>query len=212
MVQLKTPVSLCLLLFFITFHLPLAGQAIIQGSVVDHSGKPLIGVTLLLVGTTNGTLTDVDGKYRLEVPPGKKRLMASYTGFQTMEKRVLTEADSVTVVDFILQPGTVELSEVVIGSVRKKAKAAKSSKKRGMAAVSVLPEITSGVDYERSDKPSGTRPADELAVEINAGTLTAGEIHDFSKWDLWGDIVETDLQSFQKTWESTQAAVSPYNL
>lgn len=41
-----------------------------QGTVVDAQGEPLIGVSILEVGTTNGTITDIDGKFTLQVTSG----------------------------------------------------------------------------------------------------------------------------------------------
>lgn len=46
-----------------------------------------------------------------------------------------------------------------------------------------------------------TTTSDNAAPEIVAGTLTAGEIHDFSKWELWSDIAEEDLAEYQELWQ-----------
>ena len=52
-----------------------------QGTIVDAQGEPLIGVSILEVGTTNGTITDIDGKFTLQVASGAT-LEISYIGYK----------------------------------------------------------------------------------------------------------------------------------
>ena len=54
----------------------------ITGVVVDATGEPVIGASVLEVGTTNGTITDVDGNFTIQVPVGAK-LDVSYIGYTT---------------------------------------------------------------------------------------------------------------------------------
>ena len=60
---------------------------IITGSVIDESGEALIGVSVLVKGTTLGTVTDLDGNFTLEVPTGAI-LVVSYVGYKTQEIKV----------------------------------------------------------------------------------------------------------------------------
>ena len=47
------------------------GQSSVSGTITDsESGEPLIGANIVFVGTTNGTATDIDGRYELKVPEG----------------------------------------------------------------------------------------------------------------------------------------------
>lgn len=57
-------------------------QKKITGVVVDKSGTPIIGANVLIKGTTNGTITDVDGRFSLEVPTNAT-LQISYIGYRT---------------------------------------------------------------------------------------------------------------------------------
>lgn len=52
----------------------------INGTVTDNTGLPIIGATVLEVGTTNGTITDIDGKYTLSANSAGKVLF-SYIGY-----------------------------------------------------------------------------------------------------------------------------------
>ena len=56
----------------------------ITGTVVDATGEPVIGATVMQKGTSNGTITDVNGKYTINVPAGAT-LVISYIGFGTQE-------------------------------------------------------------------------------------------------------------------------------
>ena len=59
-------------------------DATIKGQVLDHkTGDPVIGANVIVKGTTNGTITDMDGKYELNAPVGAT-LLISYIGYQTV--------------------------------------------------------------------------------------------------------------------------------
>lgn len=102
-------------------------MAQISGKVTDsESGEPLIGASILIKGTSKGTVTDVDGTYSLDAAQGDI-LEISYTGFATQDIRVGTE----TVIDIVLSPG-VALSEVVVTGY------ATESKKATTGSVSIV--------------------------------------------------------------------------
>jgi len=97
---------LSLVLFVAGFAL---AQKTITGTVTDEAGEALIGASILVKGTTSGTVTDLDGKYSLSVPDGSDVLIYSYTGFDTQEIEIGTR----TVVDIIMAEG-ISLGEVVV--------------------------------------------------------------------------------------------------
>ena len=59
----------------------------ITGTVVDQTGTPVIGANVMVKGTTNGTITDMDGKFTLDVEKGAT-LVVSYIGFTSQEIKV----------------------------------------------------------------------------------------------------------------------------
>lgn len=59
----------------------------ITGTVVDQTGTPVIGANVMVKGTTNGTITDMDGKFTLDVDKGAT-LIVSYIGFTSQEIKV----------------------------------------------------------------------------------------------------------------------------
>src|SRR5690606_12205800 len=95
-----------------------AGQRTVSGKVTDDSnGEPLIGVNILIVGTTSGAVTDFDGTYSIVVPEGRNELLFSYTSYAS--QRITLDASNV--VDVKLSPGEI-LDEVVVigyGTVKK---------------------------------------------------------------------------------------------
>lgn len=61
-------------------------QQSVQGSVADENGEPLLGVSVVIKGTTVGTVTDFDGNFELlDVPDGSTTIVVSYVGMKTQE-------------------------------------------------------------------------------------------------------------------------------
>lgn len=81
----------------------------ISGTVTDETGASLPGVSILVVGTTIGTVTDVDGSYELRVEKGAT-LQFSFTGYTTQTVAV----NENTKIDLSLEPNAATLSEVVV--------------------------------------------------------------------------------------------------
>ncbi|MEZ4983097.1 MAG: carboxypeptidase-like regulatory domain-containing protein, partial [Saprospiraceae bacterium] len=78
--------KLSLMFFMVLFAMSFAlAQRTVVGMVTDDSGDALIGATVLVKGTSEGTVTDLDGKYSVTVPSGSNTLVFSYTGFETQE-------------------------------------------------------------------------------------------------------------------------------
>lgn len=59
----------------------------VMGKVLDAAGMPIIGANVMIKGTTNGTITDMDGKFSLDVEEGDV-LSVSYIGFDNQEVKV----------------------------------------------------------------------------------------------------------------------------
>ncbi len=95
-----------------------AQTKLVSGTVTDESGDGVIGATVMVKGTQNGTATDIDGRYALNVSPNST-LVFSYVGCTTQEVPVGNK----TVIDITLKSSSVELDEVVAigyGTVRKR--------------------------------------------------------------------------------------------
>lgn len=82
----------------------------VTGVVVDASGVPLIGVNVLEKGTTNGTITDFDGKFTLNVSSPNAKLVISYIGYVSQEVSALKNGE----LKVVLKEDTETLEEVVV--------------------------------------------------------------------------------------------------
>lgn len=85
------------------------GRRIVKGTVTDDSGEPLIGVSVLVKGTTVGTITDIDGNYSLEVPE-KGVLEFSYIGYQKVSLSTVGRISY----NVVMKEDALQLSEVVV--------------------------------------------------------------------------------------------------
>ena len=87
-----------------------AQQGAVKGKVLDEQGEPIIGANVVEKGTTNGTITDLDGNYSLTVNDLKKAvLQISFIGYTTLEEGVKGRKE----VDVKLSSSVVNLGEVV---------------------------------------------------------------------------------------------------
>lgn len=90
----------------------------VTGVVKDSYGEPVIGASILVVGTTNGTITDIDGGYTLKDVSSDAILKFSYIGFKTQEIQVKGRQ----VIDVTMADESVMMEEMVVigyGSVKK---------------------------------------------------------------------------------------------
>ena len=84
-------------------------QRSVSGKVTDSSGSPLPGVTVVVKGTTNGSVTNADGEYLLTNVPEEATLQFSFVGMKTQEIPI----DGKTVINATLSEETVGIEEVV---------------------------------------------------------------------------------------------------
>lgn len=81
----------------------------ISGTVIDANGEPLIGVNVIIKGTTTGTITDIDGNYSIDVPSGAA-LEFSFIGYLTETVTISGQ----TTVNITLEEDALNLEEVVV--------------------------------------------------------------------------------------------------
>lgn len=94
-------------------------QIRVSGTVSDQNNDPLIGVTVKVVDTNVGTITDLNGKYTISVPAGKNSLEFSYTGFTALRMPVNNQA----YINVTLKESIKQLEEVMVigyGAMKKR--------------------------------------------------------------------------------------------
>ena len=82
---------------------------VISGTVKDPTGETIISASVIVKGTTIGTVTDFDGNYSLDVPADAKVLVFSYIGMQTQEVNITGD-----IINVVLQENSEVLEEVVV--------------------------------------------------------------------------------------------------
>ena len=161
---------------FVSFSVLYAQEKSITGRVTDDNNEPIPGANVVFKGTTTGTVTDFDGKFRIKVSGTSKTLVFTFIGFDPKEVDVANK----TILDVQLKMSTVGLQEVVaVGyGVQKKATitGAISSVKGAELVRSPLPNLSSAVvgrvpgllSVQRSGQPGN----DETTLRIRGiGTL-----------------------------------------
>jgi TonB-linked SusC/RagA family outer membrane protein len=101
-------------------HLGYAQEKSVSGTVTDPSGVPIPGVNIVVLGTTNGTQTDFDGKYNITANTGDQ-LVFSYVG---LKSQTITLGQS-NILDLAMEEDAATLEEVVVTAqgIRKEKKA-----------------------------------------------------------------------------------------
>ena len=97
----------CALLLLGEVH---AQERTVSGTVLDNDGETLPGVNVVIKGSTNGTITDLDGKYKLSVPADQPVLVFSFIGMETQEVTIGQRS----VVDITMESSVSQLGEVVV--------------------------------------------------------------------------------------------------
>lgn len=85
-------------------------KRVITGTIMDQNGEPVIGANVVERGTTNGTITDLDGHYSLEVSSPQATLQISYIGYNTLDVAIAGQS----VLNASLREDTQKLDEVVV--------------------------------------------------------------------------------------------------
>lgn len=98
-----------LVVFLVFTSFASAQQRTINGEVTDESGLPLPGVTIVVKGTTNGTITQPDGKYVLTNVPDNAVLVFSFVGMKPQEIPIQNR----TLIDVVMEQETIGIEEVV---------------------------------------------------------------------------------------------------
>lgn len=99
------------MMLFVLFSVTVAmAQVLVRGTVVDQTGESVIGASIQVKGTTQGTITDIDGKFSLGVPNKKSIIVISFIGYATKELQV----DTSKPMSIVLEEDTKVLDEVVV--------------------------------------------------------------------------------------------------
>lgn len=165
----------------------------VNGTVMSSEGEPLIGVNILVKGTTRGTVTDYDGKFSIELAEGEEVLVFSYTGYQRLEVSVANR----TMIDVVMTPDNALLEEVVVigYGVQRKKDLTGSVSKVGGEDLENLP--VARIDNMLQGRAAGVQvsqisgqPGAATTIRIRGGNSIQGNNEPL--WVIDGVIVGTD--------------------
>lgn len=193
--------TLYLALFLCLTPLLNAQSLTLEGCITDTDGEPLIGVNILVKGTKQGTVTDMEGCFELTVTDSLIQLELQYIGYRPEVVEGRAGADN----HFQLYPSYSDMEEVVITS-----SAIPRRRDRKAAMRMEAGRISTFSRADADAYPAPAPPTEAAVVRVapgdgnsrpDAGLLTAGEIHDFSKWQMWEDVGQEDLARYRDVWQ-----------
>jgi len=190
------------------------GKKKVTGVIKDEFGEPLIGVNVLEKGTANGTVTDIDGRYSIEVPDNAI-LQISYIGYQQYEQSVVGQS----VINIQIKQDTQALEEVVVigyGTAKKKdltgaisrVRADKMEVEAPRTVEDILRGSASGLSIGMATNAKGTsdfqiRGKNTLSAGSSPLIVLDGVIYDGSM----EDINPVDIESIDVLKDASSVAV-----
>ncbi|MEB8328062.1 SusC/RagA family TonB-linked outer membrane protein [Flavobacteriaceae bacterium KMM 6897] len=146
-------------LFLLLLWLPglIFAQAVVKGTITDASlGGPLPGVNVLVKGTTQGTMSDFDGNYEIEVSIFPATLVFSYIGYETVSQTI----NSSTTLNVLMGESATGLDEVVVS---------------GLASTVKRKNLANAVATVSAEALTGTTPPRTLDGAL-AGKFTGAQV------------------------------------
>jgi TonB-dependent starch-binding outer membrane protein SusC len=190
-------------------------QNTVSGVVTDKTGAPLPGVTVVIKGTTTGTITGADGRYSVSGIPPAATLVFSFVGMRTQEVVV----GSQTVISVSLQDETYGIEEVVAigyGTVRKRdltgsVSSVSGAKLKDIPVTSVSQAMVGRMPGVQVTKTEGS-PDAEIKIRVRGGgSITQDNsplyIVDGFPVENLNDIVPTDIESIDVLKDASSTAI-----
>jgi TonB-linked SusC/RagA family outer membrane protein len=187
----------------------------ITGTVTDESGQPLPGVTVVVTGTTTGTVTKNDGSFNLEIPESTETLTFSFVGFKTQDIQLGNQL----MLDIQMEQDVIGLDEVIaVGyGVMKKSDLTGSVQRvdvtqyetqQATSMVEMLNGTVAGFNSNQGTSASGggsmeVRGPTSLAASNSPLVVLDGVIYNGSI----NDINPTDIESIDILKDASSAAI-----
>lgn len=148
-----------LVLFFIGIGI-VSAQTQVRGTVVDDLGEPVIGATVQVGGTTQGTITDVDGNFTLSAP-ANGTLIISFVGYQTREvpvtanPRIVLSEDTELLDEIVITALGIRRDRKALGYAAQDLKSDQLSKSGTTSLANAIQGKLTGVDVRQSSGAPG---------------------------------------------------------
>ena len=187
-----------------------SAQTVLQGKVTDSKGQPLPGVTILIAGTTNGAMTDLDGLYSIPVKKGET-LEFSCLGLATVTQIYQGGAT----LNVTMQEDTIFLDDVVVvgyGTQKKSSMTSAVSAIKGdellkAPATNVTQVLAGKLPGISSVQESGEPGLDQASLRIRGSVYGVSYVVDGFPVDNINDIDPADIESISVLKDGASAAV-----
>jgi TonB-linked SusC/RagA family outer membrane protein len=204
-----------MLLLFVTCTSGIFAQRTVTGTVLDADKQPVVGANVVVKGTTIGTMTDVDGKFSINVPSSSSSITVSFIGFVPQDFAVGNN----TVINITLESEATTLSEVVVigyGTLKKSdltgsISSIKSSDIVNNKSPNVLQALqgkAAGLDITQSSGQAGSSV--NLTLRGNR-SITAGNspliLVDGVEYGSMIDINSSDIESIEVLKDGSSTAI-----
>ena len=195
-------------------NLSFAQEIQVSGVVTDNLNDPVIGASVVVKGTTIGTVTDFDGKYNLNVPSSAKTLVFSYIGMKAQEVAVKAGTLNVKLID-----DTQEIDEVVVigyGTAKKRdltgSVASVGAKQLENVPVANVAEAMAGKLAGVQVTTSEGSPDAEVKIRVRGGGSISQDnsplyIVDGFPVSSISDIAPSDIQSMDVLKDASSTAI-----
>jgi TonB-dependent starch-binding outer membrane protein SusC len=208
--MLKRTVFFVLLLLA---NLSLMAQQTITGVVKDTGGQPIPGVTVVVKGTSAGTLTGADGKYSLPTPNGSTTLRFSFIGYTNLEVPI----NGRSVIDATLEQSINEMSEVVVVGYGTQRRATVTGAISSVTSDKITALPTSGLDQALQGRAAGVTVIQNGAPGFDATIRVRGisTVNDANPLFVVDGVVSTsisnispsDIESIEVLKDASTAAI-----
>lgn len=210
----KTKPFLFALVWMVSFHSALAQERVVSGTVTDESGSPLPGVNVILKGTAQGTATDANGQFNLNVTGNGDVLTFSFIGYTTAE--VVVGAQTNINVSMNLDVQT--LSELVVTGYTLQEKKNLTSAVTVVSTKDLLAVAATSVEQQLQGRAAGVTvinsnvPGQGSNVRIRGfGTLGNNDplyvIDGVPTTDNLANFNQNDIESIQILKDATSASI-----
>jgi len=192
-------------------------QQKVTGIVTDKNGAPIPGVNVVVPGTTQGTMTDIAGKYSIEIPQGARSLTFSFIGMEPQEISIGTLAQ----INVTMAESSISLEEVVVvgyGTQKKVSVTASISTLKGEAIASTpTPNLSNSIGGKISGvivKQSNGEPGNDGSNIFIRGISSTGTTQPLIIVDdIPRDFTQLDPNTIESfTVLKDAAAVSSYGV
>lgn len=192
--------------------LAMAQKGTIRGTVFDDvTGEPLIGVSVLVKGTSNGGVTDFDGKFNVTAVPGNYDLQISYISYQTLViSGIVIKDNEVTIIESIRLKEDVQTLESVVVT----AEAIRNSESAILTVKRKSPNLMDGISAAKfsqigdSDASEAVKRVTGVSVEGGKYVFVRGLGDRYTKTTLNG----VDIPGLDPDRNSIQIDIFPTNL